>query len=36
MAERRSGKYLADVARIGNTSPLIWAFILPEVKDESK
>ena len=47
MAERRAGKYLADVARIGNTSPyslyqakvlqpVASAFILPEVKDESK
>lgn len=47
MAERRGGKYLADVARIGNTSPyalyqakvlqpMAAAFILPEVKDESK
>jgi iron(III) transport system substrate-binding protein len=47
MAERRGGKYLADVARIGNTSPytlyqakalqpMASAFILPEVKDESK
>jgi len=47
MSERRGGKYLADVARIGNTSPyalyqakalqpLAAAFILPEVKDESK
>jgi iron(III) transport system substrate-binding protein len=47
MAERRSGKHLADVARIGNTSPyslyqakalqpIASAFILPEVKDESK
>ena len=47
MAERRGGKFLADVARIGNTSPLslyranalqpiLAAFILPEVKDESK
>jgi iron(III) transport system substrate-binding protein len=47
MAERRAGKFLADVARIGNTSPyalyqakalqpLAGAFILPEVKDESK
>ena len=47
MTERRAGKYLADVARIGNTSPyalyqakalqpLAAAFILPEVKDESK
>ena len=47
MTERRAGKFLADVARIGNTSPyslyqakvlqaLPGAFILPEVKDESK
>ena len=47
MTERRAGKYLADVARIGNTSPyslyqakvlqpVASAFILPEVKDESK
>ncbi len=47
MAERRGGRYLADVARIGNTSPyslyqtkalqpIAAAFILPEVKDESK
>ena len=47
MTERRAGKYLADVARIGNTSPyalyqaktlqpIAGAFILPEVKDESK
>jgi iron(III) transport system substrate-binding protein len=47
MTERRAGKYLADVARIGNTSPyslyrakalqpISAAFILPEVKDESK
>jgi len=47
MAERRAGKYLADVARIGNTSPytlyqakalqpIASAFILPEVKDENK
>ncbi len=47
MTERRAGKYLADVARIGNTSPyalyqakalqpVAAAFILPEVKDESK
>lgn len=47
MAERRAGKYLADVARIGNTSPFALyhakalqpippAFILPEVTDESK
>ena len=47
MSERRAGKNLADVARIGNTSPyslyqakalqpLAAAFILPEVKDESK
>lgn len=47
MAERRAGKYLADVARLGNTSPyslyqakalqpMPSAFILPEVKDETK
>lgn len=47
MAERRAGKFLADVARIGNTSPYALyqakalqpigpAFVLPEVKDESK
>jgi iron(III) transport system substrate-binding protein len=47
MTERRAGKNLADVARIGNTSPyalyeakalqpIAAAFILPEVKDESK
>ncbi len=47
MTERRAGKYLVDVARIGNTSPyalyqgkvlqpIASAFILPEVKDESK
>ena len=47
MTERRAGKYLVDVARIGNTSPyglyrakalqpISAAFILPEVKDESK
>ena len=47
MTERRAGKYLVDVARIGNTSPYSLyraralqpfgaAFILPEVKDESK
>ena len=47
MAEKRAGKQLADVARIGNTSPytlyqakalqpISSAFILPEVKDESK
>jgi iron(III) transport system substrate-binding protein len=47
MTERRAGKYLVDVARIGNTSPvelyeaktlqpIATAFILPEVKDESK
>ena len=44
MTERRAGKYLADVVRIGNTSPyslyqaktlqpITSAFILPEVKD---
>lgn len=47
MTERRAGKYLADVARIGNSSPyalyqakalqpIAAAFILAEVKDESK
>ncbi|MGH7831694.1 MAG: hypothetical protein ACREP8_16130, partial [Candidatus Binatia bacterium] len=47
MAERRGGKSLVDVARIGNTSPytlyqakalqpISSVFILPEVKDESK
>ena len=47
MAERRGGRFLLDVARIGNTSPyalyqakalqpVAGAFILPEVKDESK
>ncbi len=47
MSERRGGKHLADVARIGNTSPfelykartlqpIASAFILPEVKDQSK
>ncbi|HEV8725145.1 MAG TPA: hypothetical protein VGW77_31400 [Candidatus Binatia bacterium] len=47
MSERRAGKFLADVARIGNTSPyslyqakalqpIAGAFVLPEVKDESK
>jgi iron(III) transport system substrate-binding protein len=47
MSERRAGKFLADVARIGNTSPyslyqakalqpIANAFVLPEVKDESK
>jgi iron(III) transport system substrate-binding protein len=47
MTERRAGKYLADVARIGNTSPyslyqakalqpIASALTLPEVRDESK
>ncbi|HWP56979.1 MAG TPA: extracellular solute-binding protein [Candidatus Acidoferrales bacterium] len=47
VAERRAGKFLGDVANLGNTSPLqvaqakgfdpiATAFILPEVKDESK
>jgi iron(III) transport system substrate-binding protein len=47
MTERRAGRYLADVARIGNISPYLLyqaktlqpitsAFILPEVRDESK
>lgn len=47
MAERRAGKFLADIGNLGNTSPYTLyqskaldpigsAFILPEVKDESK
>lgn len=47
MAERRAGKFLADVGNLGNTSPytlyqgkvlepIASAYILPEVKDESK
>jgi len=47
MAERRAGKYLADIVRFGLTSahsfyrakvlqPIDQAFILPEVKDSSK
>ena len=47
MAERRAGKFLADVGNLGNTSPytlyqskvldpIASAFILPEVRDESK
>jgi len=47
MAERRAGKFLADVGNLGNTSPytlyqgkaldpITSAFILPEVKDQSK
>jgi iron(III) transport system substrate-binding protein len=47
MAERRADKFLADVGNLGNTSPytlyqakaldpITSAFILPEVKDESK
>ena len=47
MAERRAGKYIADVVRFGLTSahtfyrakvlqPIDAAFILPEVKDLSK
>src|SRR4030095_11682931 len=47
MAERRAGKFLADVGNLGNTSPytlyqskaldpIAAAYILPEVKDESK
>ncbi|HVO95027.1 MAG TPA: extracellular solute-binding protein [Terriglobales bacterium] len=47
MAERRAGKFLADIGNLGNTSPytlyqskvlnpIAAAFILPEVKDESK
>ncbi|MGH7815978.1 MAG: hypothetical protein ACREOR_01190, partial [Candidatus Binatia bacterium] len=44
MAERRAGKFLADIGNLGNTSPytlyqskalepIASAFILPEVKD---
>jgi iron(III) transport system substrate-binding protein len=47
MAERRAGKFLADVADLGNTSPynlyqakvlepIASAFLLPEVGDETK
>ena len=47
MAERRAGKFLADIGNLGNTSPytlyqsksldpIASAFILPEVRDESK
>jgi iron(III) transport system substrate-binding protein len=47
MAERRAGKFLADIGNLGNTSPyslyqskvldpIASAFILPEVKDDSK
>ena len=47
MAERRAGKFLADVGNLGNTSPytlyqskvlepIASSYILPEVKDESK
>jgi hypothetical protein len=47
MTERRADKHLVDVARIGNTSPyslyqakvlqpIAQAFLLPEVKDQSK
>jgi iron(III) transport system substrate-binding protein len=47
MAERRAGKFLADIGNLGNTSPytlyqskvldpIASAYILPEVKDESK
>jgi iron(III) transport system substrate-binding protein len=47
MAERRAGKFLADVADLGNTSPytlyqskvldpIVSAFVLPEVKDPAK
>jgi ABC-type Fe3+ transport system substrate-binding protein len=47
MAERRAGKYLADVVRLGGGTsttlyrakalePISSAFILPEVKDQSK
>ncbi len=47
MAERRAGKFLADIGNLGNTSPytlyqsktlepIASSFILPEVGDESK
>jgi iron(III) transport system substrate-binding protein len=47
MTERRADKHLIDVARVGNTSPyslyqakvlqpIAQAFLLPEVKDQSK
>ncbi|HEY2990891.1 MAG TPA: extracellular solute-binding protein [Candidatus Binatia bacterium] len=47
MAERRAGKFLADVVNLGNTSPyrlyqakvldpITSAFLLPEVSDRSK
>ena len=47
MAERRAGKFLVDVGNLGNTSPytlyqskvldpIASAYVLPEVKDESK
>ncbi|HET8562482.1 MAG TPA: extracellular solute-binding protein, partial [Candidatus Binatia bacterium] len=47
MAERRAGKFLADIGNLGNTSPyrlyqakvldsLPSAFLIPEVKDQSK
>jgi iron(III) transport system substrate-binding protein len=47
LAERRGGKFLGDIGNLGNTSPLTVAqgkgldpipsaFILPEVKDETK
>jgi ABC-type Fe3+ transport system substrate-binding protein len=47
MAERRAGKFLADLGNLGNTSPynlyqskvlepISSAFLLPEVADESK
>jgi iron(III) transport system substrate-binding protein len=47
MAERRAGKFLADIGNLGNTSPftlyqsktlepIASSFILPEVRDESK
>jgi len=47
MAERRAGKFLADAGDLGNTSPytlyqgkvldpITSAFILPEVRDETK
>ena len=47
MTERRAGKYVLDVAKLGNTSsytlyesktlqPISSTFLLPEIKDESK
>jgi iron(III) transport system substrate-binding protein len=47
MTERRAGKYVLDIAKLGNTSsytlyqsktlqPISSTFLLPEIKDESK